>query len=55
MTTIQVAFSLPSDLVKIIDRLASSDLESRAAWARRVVLAELRKIEAQSQKSGGSR
>lgn len=47
MTTIQVSFQLPSELVKAIDRIASADLETRAAWCRRVVLAELRKIEAQ--------
>lgn len=53
MTTIQVAFQLPSELVKVIDRIAGADLETRAAWCRRVVLAELRKIE--TNKAGAGR
>lgn len=52
MTTIQIGFQLPSEIVKAIDRIASADFESRAAWCRRVLIAELRKIEAQKAGAG---
>lgn len=49
MSTNTVAFKLPSDMVAAIDRLAQRELESRAAWARRVILAELRRLETEGQ------
>lgn len=49
MTTNVLAFKLPSDMIAIIDRLAQRQLEPRSAWARRVILAELRRLDAEDQ------
>jgi hypothetical protein len=45
MTTNVLALALPSDVIAVIDRLAKRELEPRSAWARRVILAELRRLE----------
>lgn len=49
MSTNTVAFKLPSDMVAAIDRLAQRELEPRSAWARRVIIAELRRLETEGQ------
>lgn len=48
-TVITVAFKLPSEMVAAIDRLAQRELEPRSAWARRVIIAELRRLAAEGQ------
>jgi metal-responsive CopG/Arc/MetJ family transcriptional regulator len=48
MSTNTVAFKLPSEMVNFIDRLAQRELEPRSAWARRVVIAELRRLETEN-------
>lgn len=49
MSTNTVAFKLPSEMVAAIDRLAKREMEPRSAWTRRVVLAELRRLETEGQ------
>lgn len=49
MTTNVLALVLPSDVIAVIDRLARRELEPRSAWARRVILAELRRLENEGQ------
>lgn len=40
---LMVAFHLPRDLVRILDRMAGENLETRATFVRRIVLAEMKR------------
>lgn len=49
MTTNTLAVILPSAIIAQIDKLAQRELEPRSAWARRVILAELRRLDSEGQ------
>lgn len=48
-TVITLAFKMPSEMVATIDQLARREVEPRSAWARRVIIAELRRLAAEGQ------
>lgn len=40
---VMVAFHLPEELVRKLDRMAKENLETRATFVRRIVLAEMKR------------
>jgi metal-responsive CopG/Arc/MetJ family transcriptional regulator len=49
MTSNVLAVKLPSSIIAVIDQLSQREMEPRSAWARRVILAELRRLENEGQ------